>query len=184
MYATAQACSAFPCAVTMPLPSSLCSFRCVRSHPSDRTERWRESVRQQHHMRAERPKLRSHWVLRRFLHTVDDHGDHILPDHPRSSPSSPDVTARPRRGTAQNKPGLSEVLQEERHGGRELCQPEPRFEPTPKKEERATSQGHHASHQQRTESVESPWHCFLCVSGHVVPVFHYQYSVGSVREGL
>uniref|UniRef100_A0A8C7BAU3 5-hydroxytryptamine receptor 2C n=1 Tax=Neovison vison TaxID=452646 RepID=A0A8C7BAU3_NEOVI len=96
--------------------------RCVSSYPSDRTER-RESVRQQHHLRAERPKFRSHWVLRRVLHPVDDHGDYVLPDDPRSSPASSDVTARPHRGTAWNKLELSEVVQEERCGGRDPGQP-------------------------------------------------------------
>ncbi|XP_026910689.1 5-hydroxytryptamine receptor 2C isoform X2 [Acinonyx jubatus] len=158
--------------------------RGISSYPSDRTERRRESVRQQHDLRAERPKLRPDRVLRRLLHPVDDHGDYVLPDDPRPPPPSPDVTARPRRGTARNKPGLSQVLQEEPPRGRERSQPQPGPEPAPQEEERAPSPGHHASHQQRTESVESPWHCFLCVSGHVVPVLHHQYSVGSVWEGL
>lgn len=171
MSAALQICSTLPCAVTM---SCLLfrSCRCVSSDPSDWTERWRQGVRQQHHLRAEWPKLRSYWVLRSFLHTADDHGDHLLPDDPRPSAPSSDAPARPHRGTAGNKPGFPEVLQEE-YGWRERCKPEPRFEPAPKKEERKAAPGHHASYQQRAESVESPWHCFLCVSDHVVPFFHY-----------
>ena len=115
-----------------------CSCRCISSYPSDWTEGWRQGVCQQHHLRAEWPKFRSYWVLCSFLHTADNHGDYLLSDDSRPSPTSSDVTARPHWGTAWNKPKFLEMLQDE-HRWRELCKPDPRFEPTPKEEERKTA---------------------------------------------
>ncbi|XP_030790540.1 5-hydroxytryptamine receptor 2C isoform X2 [Rhinopithecus roxellana] len=97
--------------------------RCISSYPCDWTEGRRQGVREQHDVRAQRPKFRSYWVLRSFLHTADDYGDYLLPDDLRSSPTSFDVTARPHRGTAWIKSGFPEVLQEEYGRGRERCKP-------------------------------------------------------------
>lgn len=137
MYPTIQICSVLPYAITCPT-FFFCSCRCISSYPSDWTEGWRQGVCQQHHLRAEWPKFRSYWVLCSFLHTADNHGDYLLSDDSCPSPTSSDVTARPHWGTAWNKPKFLEMLQDE-HRWRELCKPEPRFEPTTKEEDRKTA---------------------------------------------
>ncbi|XP_077001591.1 5-hydroxytryptamine receptor 2C isoform X2 [Tamandua tetradactyla] len=87
--------------------------RCFNSYPSDWIEGRRKGVRQQHNLRAERPKFCSHWVFCSFLHTADDHGDYLLLDNLCSSETSFDVTTWSHRGTTWNRSEFFEVLQEE-----------------------------------------------------------------------